>query len=109
MSRDMVWRLLRRNISVWQTAGYALANFVGLSIVLCALKFYCDVRSGEQGEDPYVTRDYIVISKKVSGIGGLLGADKRLLPGRDFGNSRAAVVAACGRVYIRRFQCQRVA
>ena len=49
MSRDMVWRLLRRNISVWQTAGYALANFVGLSIVLCALKFYCDVRSGGAG------------------------------------------------------------
>ncbi len=76
----MVWRLLRRNISVWQTAGYALANFVGLSIVLCALKFYCDVRSGEQGEDPYVTRDYIVISKKVSGIGGLLGADNGFSP-----------------------------
>jgi len=76
----MVWRLLRRNISVWQTAGYALSNFVGLSIVLCALKFYCDVRSGEQGEDPYVTRDYIVISKKVSGIGGLLGADNGFSP-----------------------------
>ncbi len=76
----MVWRLLRRNISVWQTAGYALANFVGLSIVLCAVKFYCDVRSGEQGEDPYVTRDYIVISKKVSGIGGLLGADNGFTP-----------------------------
>ena len=79
-----MWRLLRRNISVWQTAGYALANFVGLAIVLCAVKFYCDVRSAAEGEDPYVTKDYLVISRSVSGLGSLgslMGADNSFSPG----------------------------
>lgn len=84
MKKDIVWRLLRRNISVWQTAGYALANFVGLAIVLCAVKFYCDVRSAAEGEDPYVTKDYLVISRSVSGLGSLgslMGADNSFSPG----------------------------
>jgi hypothetical protein len=80
MKKDIVWRLLRRNLSIWQTAGYALANFAGLAIVMCAVKFYCDVRSGNDGDDPYVTRDYLVISKSVGTIGGLLGNDNSFSP-----------------------------
>ena len=38
--KGLVWRLLRRNISAGQIAGYALATLVGLSIVLCAVRFY---------------------------------------------------------------------
>ncbi len=34
---DLVWRLLRENISVAQIAGYAVANLVGLSIVMIAV------------------------------------------------------------------------
>lgn len=75
MKKDMVWQLLRRNLSIGQMAGYALANLVGLAIVVSAVKFYCDVRSGADGEDPYVTKDYIVISRSVTGLGGLLGTD----------------------------------
>ena len=39
----MIWKLLRKNISIWQIAGYAAATFIGLSIVLIALQFYRDV------------------------------------------------------------------
>ena len=41
--KDIVWRLLKRNISAGQLIGYAVANFVGLSIVLTAIQFYRDV------------------------------------------------------------------
>ena len=34
-----VTRLLRRNVSFGQIAGYALANFTGLLIVLTAMQF----------------------------------------------------------------------
>ena len=37
--RNMVWCLLRRNISTGQLAGYAVATFVGLAILSVALQF----------------------------------------------------------------------
>lgn len=39
MIKNIVWQLLRRNISVGQLAGYAVANLVGLAIVLTAVQF----------------------------------------------------------------------
>ena len=71
--KSVVWRLLRRNISVGQLAGYALANLAGLAIVLTAVQFYRDVTSVWEGEDSFISRDYMIISPKVSGIGSLLG------------------------------------
>lgn len=74
-TKGLMWRLLRKNISAGQIAGYALANLVGLAIVLCAVRFYGDVKSAFDGDDSFVSRDYLVISKRVSalntiGIGG---------------------------------------
>ena len=63
MKGSLVWRLLRRNISGWQMAGYSLASLVGLTIVLTALQFYADVRSGM--DDRNQNHDYLVISKKI--------------------------------------------
>lgn len=62
----MVWKLLRKNISVGQIAGYSLASLVGLAIVICAVKFYCDVKSAFDDSDSFISKDYIIISKKVS-------------------------------------------
>lgn len=66
--RSLVWRLLRRNISLPQLIGYTLANLVGLAIVLSALQFYRDVRSIWNAEDSLISRDYLIISKRVKGI-----------------------------------------
>ena len=76
VSRHLVWRLLRKNISPWQIAGYALANLVGLAIVLCAVRFYGDVSSTFTSDDSFVRKDYLVISKKVSALNAVgLGAE----------------------------------
>lgn len=71
MKRNLVWQLLRRNISKLQLAGYAAASVTGLGIVLCALQFYLDIRSAMNAEDSFVSRDYVIISKRV-GVGGSL-------------------------------------
>lgn len=73
--RNMVWCLLRRNISTGQLAGYAVATFVGLAILSVALQFYRDVISLWHDEDKLFGENYIVVSKKVSGFGGLFGSD----------------------------------
>ncbi|MDE6588540.1 MAG: ABC transporter permease [Paramuribaculum sp.] len=71
-----VRHLLRRNISPAQLIGYAVANIVGLSIILTALMFYADATitpGGSAGTDPYLSSSFEVISKRVEGI-GLTGA-----------------------------------
>ena len=69
MKKSIVWQLLRRNISVAQLAGYAIANLVGLAIVLTAVQFYRDVTEVWNSEDSFISRDYVIISKKVPGAG----------------------------------------
>lgn len=63
-----MWRLLRRNISAGQIAGFAAANLVGMVIVLTALQFYRDVTSVINTEDNLLTQDYIVLSRRVNNV-----------------------------------------
>ena len=71
-NKRIVWLLLRRNISAGQIAGYALANFIGLAIVLCAIQFYRDISAAWDSDgDSYITRDYMIISKEVSSLNTL--------------------------------------
>lgn len=69
----MLFRLLRRNVSVAQILGYALANLAGLAIVMTAVQFYCDVTSSSSDSETFFARDYLIISKKVEGLGSLMG------------------------------------
>ena len=72
--KSLVGRLLRRNISPGQLAGYALANLVGLTIVVCAVQFYRDVsRSFDTDSEAYITRDYLVVSPSVSALSAITG------------------------------------
>lgn len=75
MASHPISRLLRRNISAGQIAGYALANLVGLTIVLTAIQFYRDVTSVTSDADSFISSDYLIISKKVTGLGDLFGSD----------------------------------
>lgn len=68
MRKTIVWQLLRRNISPGQLAGYAVANLLGLAIVLTAIQFYRDVTTAWDSEDSFISHDYVIISKTVDGI-----------------------------------------
>lgn len=66
----LVWKLLRRNIAAGQLIGYAAANLVGLVIVVSALQLYIDIKAPDaDGDDALMASDYIIISKKVDGLG----------------------------------------
>ena len=73
MSKNTVWRLLRHNISAGQIAGYAVANLVGLAIVLTAMQFYRDVSSVWDDDDSFISNDYLILSKRGEGVSGLFG------------------------------------
>ncbi len=72
--KNLLWRLLRKHVSPLQLAGFSVASLVGLTIVVLALQFYGDVRPVFSAEDSFVSRDYIVVTKHVSGLGSMLGS-----------------------------------
>lgn len=72
---NLVWRLLRRNVSTGQIAGYAVANFIGLSIVLTAVQLLRDASATDNSNDEtFFNSDYMIVSKEVSETGAFLGS-----------------------------------
>ncbi len=74
----LLGKLLRKNLSVAQLVGFALANAIGLCIVVIGLQFYADVRNVFSDEDSFINKDYLVLTKEVNGldaIGGILSMD----------------------------------
>ena len=69
MFRHEIWCLLRKNISKGQLLGYAIANVVGLSVILIGILFFADSQNSTSDNDKFFSDDYIVLSKKVDGIG----------------------------------------
>lgn len=76
MKQSVVWHLLRRNISKAQLAGYAVANLIGLCIVISAIQLYSDISSVWDTEDSFISRDYLIVSKQVGGFGSLLSGSQ---------------------------------
>lgn len=60
--------LLKKNISKGQLCGYAIANLIGLTVILCGILFYCDSRHHQNNDDKFFSDDYIVVTKKVNGV-----------------------------------------
>lgn len=60
---------MKKNLSKGQLLGYAAANFVGLTVILAGLLFMADSRHSTAEDDAYFSDDYVVLSKKVEGIG----------------------------------------
>ena len=69
----MVWKLLRQHLSVSQLAGFFFANVCGMVIVLLAVQFYRDVLPIFIQGDSFMKGNYVIVSKKVSTLGTIVG------------------------------------
>ena len=69
----LVWKLLRQHISIGQLTGFFCANLFGMFIVLLSIQFYRDVLPVFTQGDSFMKREYIIITKKISTLGGLTG------------------------------------
>lgn len=83
----MIWKLLKKNVSVWQITGYAVSNLIGLVIVLSAVRFYGDVSAaltGNESDDDsssaIISPDYLVVSKPVSLFNTISGGASTFTP-----------------------------
>lgn len=62
----LVWKLLRRHISLPQFAGFFFANLLGMLIVLLSLQFYRDVKPIFSEDDGFIRPDFLILSKRIS-------------------------------------------
>lgn len=69
--KNLISRLLHRNISGTQLAGFVLSNFIGLAIIILGLQFFLDARPIWQNEDSFIRKDYLVINKRITGANTL--------------------------------------
>ena len=61
----MLWKLLRKHISLPQFAGFFFANLIGMIIMLLGFQFYRDVVPLLTAEDGFLKTGFVVVSKKV--------------------------------------------
>ncbi len=66
-------KLLKRHISFPQFIGYFAANLFGMAVVLLAIQFYFDVSPMFVGEDGFLKKQYIVVSKHIGAAGTFSG------------------------------------
>lgn len=66
INKATISRLLRRNLSKVQIAGFVLSNFIGLAIVISAIQFYADIRPIWESDDSFINQDYLIVNKHVS-------------------------------------------
>lgn len=62
----LVSRLLRKNTSPARIIGFVLSNFIGLSIIVGGLQFFCDSRNLWGSDDSFIKTDFLVVNKKVT-------------------------------------------
>ena len=70
---SLVWKLMRRHISMGQLAGFFFANLCGMVIILLGIQFYQDVAPVFTEGDSFMKKDYLIVSKKVSTLGSFVG------------------------------------
>lgn len=71
----LIWKLLRRHVSILQLAGFLLANLLGMLIVLLSIQFYRDVNPLFGQDDGIIKPDYLIVNKQVGALDALgLGA-----------------------------------
>ncbi len=76
----LVWKLLRRRVSVPQLAGFFLANLFGMTVVLLSVQAYSDVSPLLGAGDSFLKRDYLVLTKRISTLGSLSGSSNAFTP-----------------------------
>jgi hypothetical protein len=62
---NLVRKLLKQHVNKTQLAGFFVANWIGLSVILIAVRFYVDISDAFNAKDTLFKRDFFTVSKKV--------------------------------------------
>lgn len=66
----LIWKLLRKHISIFELAVFFVANLIGLVVILSGVQIYTDAKPFlDGGVESIVGNDYVAISKKIERSG----------------------------------------
>lgn len=68
-SLTLIWRLLRKHISIFELAIYFIANLIGMTVILVGVQIYSDMNKVMNGEEAIVGNDYVIVTCPVERVG----------------------------------------
>lgn len=66
----LIWKLLRKHISIFELAVFFIANLIGMAVILAGVQIYSDLSPMLTGEKSLIGNDYMIISHPVERVGG---------------------------------------
>lgn len=61
----LIWKLLRKHISIFELSVFFVANLIGMVVILGGIQVYSDLKPLVAGENALIGNDYVVITKPV--------------------------------------------
>lgn len=68
-SLTLIWKLLRKHISLFELAIFFVANLIGITVILGGIQLYSDVKPVMSGESRLIGSDYLVVTRPVERVG----------------------------------------
>lgn len=68
-SINLIWKLLRQHISVFELAIFFIVNLIGMVVILSGVQMYSDLRPFMKGDNALIGSDYLVITHPVERMG----------------------------------------
>lgn len=68
-SLTLIWKLLRKHISLFELAIFFVANLIGMTVILGGIQLYSDVKPVMSGESRLIGSDYLVVTRPIERVG----------------------------------------
>ena len=68
-SLNLIWKLLRKHISLFELAIFFVVNLIGMTVIVGGVQLYNDVIPIMSGENRLIGSDYLVVTRPVERVG----------------------------------------
>lgn len=68
-SINLIWKLLRKHISLFELATFFVVNLIGMTVIIGGIQLYSDVKPVLSGESRLIGNDYLVVTRPVERVG----------------------------------------
>lgn len=65
----LIWKLLRKHISIFELAVFFVANLIGMAVILAGVQIYSDVKPMLTGEKSLIGNEYMIVTRPVERVG----------------------------------------
>ena len=68
-SITLIWKLLRKHISLFELMVFFVVNLIGMTVIIGGVQLYSDVKPVMSGESRLIGSDYLVVTRPVERVG----------------------------------------